>query len=99
MCVVSMVGEHYTDKYKRTWPDFSQWQGHTWTIGPEVSKKEFDELKKDVLEMKELLKKAKEYDKKNGEPDCEIDDKVALLKKIAKMVGVSLEDIFGKEKA
>lgn len=48
--------------------------------------------------MKELLKKAIEYDKKNNEPHCEVEEKIATLKKIAEMVGVSLEDIFKENK-
>lgn len=89
MCVVSMVGDHYTDKWvdHRTVVIPSMWQ-------PNVSREEFEALKRDVDEMKALLKRAKEYDLRNGEPDCEMDDKIALLKKVAEMVGVSLDDVF-----
>lgn len=50
-------------------------------------------LKRAVEDMKKLLKRAKKYDEDNHEPDCEIDDKVELLRKVAKFVGVSLEDV------
>lgn len=102
MCVVSMVGEFYGDKWKRRWPN-------TWPYIPPyvptppivpipvvpdgISKEEFEELKKEVLDMKELLKKAVKYDEENGEPDCHMDEKVAALKKVAELVGVDLSDV------
>jgi len=55
-----------------------------------VSRAEFEALKKDVLEMKEILKIAKKYDKDTGQPDCEMEEKIELIKKIAKLVGVEL---------
>jgi hypothetical protein len=51
---------------------------------PGISRDEFDELKRDVLEMKELLKRAKDAE------DCETEEKVALIRKVAKLVGVDL---------
>jgi hypothetical protein len=102
-----MIGDHYDEKW---WPQIkpqpldpvNPFPGITKTtittdtlerwLAP--SKKEFDALKKEVEEMKKLLQKALEYDKRNNEPHCEMEDKVALLKKVAELVGVSLEDIF-----
>ena len=103
MCTVSMVGDHYRDL----------WQPKPWfpnvpampfpsvpaTGTPEISRAEFEELKRQVAEMKELLKRAKEYDARNNEPDCEIDEKMDLLRKVAKLVGVSLDDVIGKPAA
>lgn len=92
MCVVSMIADHYQEKWQ--WPTIPNQ-----TVIPlpsPVTKEEFDTLKKDVLEMKELLKKAKAYDEKNNEPDCEIADKVDFLKKVAKLVGINLDDILTK---
>lgn len=84
MCVVSMIGDHYTER----------WQPYqTVTTWPAVTREEFDALRRDVLEMKELLRRAKRYDIDHGEPDCEIEDKVALLRKVAEAVGVDLEDL------
>ena len=47
--------------------------------------------------MKKLLIRAAEYDKRNNEPNCEMEDKVALLKKVAEMVGVDLKEVFGEK--
>lgn len=59
-----------------------------------VSKEEFDALKKEVEELKQLLKAAKKFDEETGQPDCHMDDKVDFIKKLAEFVGVDLEDIF-----
>jgi hypothetical protein len=71
----------------------SGWLGGSLNL---VTREEFDALKKDVLEMKADLIKARAEDIKNGEPDCEMESKVALLKKIAEVVGVSLDEVFTK---
>lgn len=107
-----MIGEHYQEKwdpYRQVspWPlqfdplkpIFPANPGSTgFPLPPPVTREEFDALRSEVLEMKALLIRAKRYDEENGEKDCEIDDKVALLKKVAELVGVSLDDVFGTEK-
>jgi hypothetical protein len=118
MCVVSMIGDHYHDKWKDF--DWEQWrQNPPWIIPgtspytnpinpipqqfpfeekPTVSRWEYEQLRKEVEEMKQLLIKALDYDKKNNEPDCQIDDKLATLRKIAELVGINLDDILGPKK-
>jgi hypothetical protein len=54
-----------------------------------VNREEFDALKRDVEEMKALLKRAKEYDERT----CENAEKVALIRKVAKLVGVDLREV------
>ena len=66
---------------------------HVWAP---YSKEEFDALKKEVEELKQLLKAAKKFDEETGQPDCHMDDKVDFIKKLAEYVGVDLEDIFKK---
>ena len=103
MCVVSMVGDHYSDKWRPRFPDIGTWPDpveyptkvQPLTFLPEITREEFDALKKEVEEMKALLKRAKEYDERNNEPDCEIEEKMALLRKVARMVGVDLDDVIG----
>jgi hypothetical protein len=101
-----MIGEHYNDKWKDLYtqpPTILPWvmpgttpnHVHTTPAGP--SREEFEALRRDVLEMKALLIRAKKYDEDNDEPACEVEEKVALLKRVADMVGVSLEDVFGKQ--
>jgi len=110
MCVVSMVGDHYSEKWRWVEPHIqptitnippgnnpfvSKPDTFRWPTG--VSNEEFQELKKEVLEMKELLKKAIRYDEIHNQPECEVEEKIELLKKVAELVGVDLKDIF-KEK-
>lgn len=90
MCVYSMIGDHYNDKWHQqyTWVD-----SNTNKIVEYATKEDLEELKRDVAEMKALLKRAKIYDEEHGEPDCQKDEKIALLRKIAELVGVDLEDV------
>lgn len=87
----SMIADHYTDK----------WQVQRWSvqlpqvIQPGPSQAEFDALRREVADLKELLLKAKAYDAATGQPDCEMAEKVALLKKVAEFVGVDLREVFG----
>jgi hypothetical protein len=93
MCTVSMIGDHFNDKWKQ--PPYQQ----IFTNIPGVSRAEFEALKREVEEMKALLKRAKEYDEKNNEPNCEIEEKMAMLRKFADAVGIDLDDVIKKKDA
>jgi len=92
MCVVSMVGDHFSEKWQQ--PNYTQ----TFTNWPSVSRAEFDALKKEVEEMKQLLIKAKIYDERNNEPNCEMEEKIAKLREIAKLVGIDLDEVLKNNK-
>lgn len=87
MCTMSMVGDHYMD----LWRGAPFQAAPVYTIGPGVTREEFDNLKRQVDEMVMLLKRAQKYDEANGEPDCETDEKMEVLRKVAKLVGVDLD--------
>lgn len=102
MCTVSMVGDFYGDKFKQ--PDYrdilkqipqNPLSGNTQTITfhEGVTKAQFEALKKEVEDMKQLLIRAKIYDEKNNEPNCELESKMAMLRKIADLVGINLDDV------
>jgi hypothetical protein len=96
MCSVSMVSDHYKDNFIQRWPSMQQQAAF---ILPQVSRAEFDALKAEVEDMKKLLLRAKDYDERNGEPHCEMDEKVALLKRVAELVGVNLDEVFAAKPA
>ena len=83
MCVVSMIADGWKDQFPHRFPEF-----------PNVTRCEFEALKKEVEELKKLLLEAKKFDEVTGQPDCEMEDKIRLLKEIAKVVGVDLEGVF-----
>lgn len=93
MCTVSMIGDGYRDQFPNRWPDL--YPPGAEKLGS-VTRAEFEALKQEVEELKKLLLAAKEFDEKTGQPDCEIDEKVELIKKIAEMVGVDMDEVFGK---
>ena len=96
MCVVSMVGDFYGDKFRKYHPIITSSGDSTNYIFSTVSRDEFDALKKEVEDMKELLRRAKIYDEVNDEKDCEIEEKMEFLRKVAELVGIDLDDVLKK---
>lgn len=93
MCVMSMVMQSKTDDwFQRYWPQPFVWPVPIPAIpfplpmplAPLPTQEELDFLRR-------LMKDAKEYDTKNGEPDCELGDKKEMLRKMAKALGVKVE--------
>jgi len=99
MCVVSMIGDHYGEKFRnpQQWPGLQPYVQPSPIVLPSpISREEFENLKREVEEMRVLLRRAKLYDQQNGEPDCGIEDKMALLRRVAKLVGVDLDASLGR---
>lgn len=93
MCMVSNIGDGMRDEWKKR-PWYPQIQPISPPLPPPViDRAEFDRLKKEVEELHKLLKAAQEFDAATGQPECEVDEKVAILRKVAKIVGVSLDDV------
>jgi len=92
-----MVGDHYNEWYPNTFPNvFPKWPIDEGTrITEFVTKQEFEALKRTVEEMRELLARAIKYDEDNHEPHCEVEEKMALLRRVAEAVGISLDDVIG----
>ena len=106
MCTVSNVGDSFTHTLPSNWPDIYKQLPQTpqiplgpigpITIQPPVSREEFEALKLEMQELKKTLLKAKEIDIREGNPDCEMEDKIKILKAVAEAVGVDLSEVFGK---
>lgn len=89
MCVVSMIADDW--QQRRIWPPGA---GIAIPPAPEVPRWEFDALKREIEELKKLLLAAKKYDEATGQKDCEKEEKIAFLKRLAEMVGVDLSEVF-----
>lgn len=95
MCMVSNIGDQWGDKWKPPFqPPPNPYQPPFTITVTEVTRLEFDALKREVLALKELLIAAKKFDQATGQPDCEMGDKIAIIRKVAEAVGVNLEDVF-----
>lgn len=90
MCTFSMISDHYTDKWNRP-PYISSTQPGNWSgyhpITPHIpSQAEIDEFRA-------LLTRAREYDKRNNEPECDLESKKVILRKLAQEWGIDLSFI------
>lgn len=93
MCVVSYVSRDFVD---RTWLGVDPYRslpGGVEVLIP-VGRKEFEDLKGQVEQLKLELQKARAEDIRNQNPDCEMDNKVEFLRTIAKALGVDLGNVF-----
>lgn len=100
MCTVSNIGDNWRDTAPIKWPiiyDSITTTNHDPLAHAEIQalKVELASLKKEMKELKKLLKAAKKFDEATDQPHCEVDEKVALIKKMADLVGVDLKDVFG----
>lgn len=57
------------------------------------TQQQFDDLKKEVEELKKLLLAAKEFDDKTGQHECEQEEKIKFLRQLSKFVGVDYESV------
>ncbi len=96
MCSVSMVITDFQTRHPgiipNAVPQMSWAPFQTVPISP-VSRDEFDTLKREVEALRGLLAAAKKFDEETGQPDCEQAEKVALLKRVAELVGVDISDV------
>lgn len=83
-----MIADHFIDKWSQ--PPYQPSQPFVWPstipippVTNPLTQAEIDELRK-------LLERAREYDKKNNEPNCELDEKKERLKKLAKDLGYDI---------
>lgn len=104
MCALSAIGDQWRGDFPDRYPGIPMpspiqpFQPYSppspIVIQTQVSKADFDKLKAEMEELKKLLLAAKLYDEATGQPDCEMDEKVALIKAVAKMVGVNMDEVF-----
>lgn len=86
MCTVSMIYDHFHEKWK--WievpkPDLTPLVYPPPPPVPPISREEIEEFRK-------LLERAREYDRKHNQPDCELEEKRQKLKELAETLGVEI---------
>lgn len=90
MCVVSMIMDHYTDKWRPLIPQYPDSITAPWQQEPIVPITVPALTPEQIEEFRQLYEKAKEYDKRNNEPNCELDEKRKALKEIARQLGIEI---------
>lgn len=80
MCVMSMVMDHYYDKW------------YTLTADP-LPQQPLSITPEEVEEFRKLLERAREYDRQHNQPDCELEEKRRKVKELADALGVSIDFI------
>jgi hypothetical protein len=105
MCSYSMVADHYKDLWNRPYgpanpinPNQTIQYTPLPISPPPITREEFETLRRQVDEMLMLLKRAVKYDEANNEPECELEEKKDLLRKVAKLVGVDFDKEMGAVK-
>ena len=111
MCVVSNVGDDWSRRERWPhWPNSVPFpNGLRKDADQEIRelkveiaklKAENKEIYKAIeglgIQMKEALEAARAEDVANGTPDCEMEDKVVVLKMIAELLGLNLTKVFPK---
>ncbi len=90
MCVVSMIMDHYDDKWNKKIQEPK-------TIKPDLTPYTFPKqpyiTPEEIEEFRTLLERAREYDKRNNEPDCEMESKRQRILDLAKELGVEIDFI------
>lgn len=94
MCVVSMVMDHYTDKWNQWNPPIMPYTAEPlryWPIPIPIPEPKITD--EEIREFRKLLERARKYDKDNGEPDCEMEEKKEKLRKLAAELGFDISFI------
>ena len=94
MCVVSMIMDHYHDKWQPIVIPPPQWPSVPGVVPyapPPFTREDIDDIRRDVEELRKLLERAREYDKRNNEPDCELEEKKRKVRELAEQLGVKID--------
>ncbi len=89
MCSVSAVGDYWQRNPGIAAPYITPMYASNY-----ATKAELDVLRKEMEALRELLVAAKKYDEATGQPHCESEEKVALIKRLAEIAGVDMQEVF-----
>ena len=82
MCVVSMVMDHWRDRLNPLVPSQT-------STGIGITNYEPPITDHEIREFRKLLERAREYDKKHNEPDCEMESKKKEVMELAEKLGIA----------
>lgn len=100
MCVVSNIGDSWKGDFPIRYPGINQdfFEPNVTRTDLDLMRaelqNEIEKLRKEIKALKKLLKAAQTFDEETGQKDCEMDDKIAFIKKAAELVGVDMKDVF-----
>lgn len=90
MCVYSMIMDHFDDKWRS--PPYQPYPlPNILPISLPIPEKQLTD--EEIIEFRKLLDRAKEYDERTGQKDCELENKKDRLKKLINQLGQELEDL------
>lgn len=81
-----MIIDHYKDRWGQPYRPLVPWTipPQQFPLPPNIP------TQKEVDEFHELLRKAREYDKNNNQPDCEMESKKKQLLELAEQLGIKI---------
>lgn len=113
MCIISAVSDGYHKDFfdKHPWIPVQPQPFTPNPVGPikiekpmvvmpdlnRVTRQEFDELKKEIEELRLLLLAAKRYDEQTGQPNCAMEEKVEFILRMGELLGVDMTQVFGSK--
>ncbi|MDE2097700.1 MAG: hypothetical protein KGL39_10665 [Patescibacteria group bacterium] len=94
-----MIMDHYHDKWREYIPQRPAipWEWPPTSPGPHAPKHPVvvpappQITPEEIAEFKKLLERAREYDRRNNEPDCEMEEKRRRVRDLAKELWVEIE--------
>lgn len=98
MCVVSAIGDVYTETFPYRWPQFDVVTKPPdmidWPIFQEgVNAREIKKLRDELEELKKVIKAAQLSDAKTTQPNCDKPDKLKLIRLLCEALGVDLSEL------
>lgn len=87
MCVVSMVMDHYRENWPNRLLEPQRYPGQLFNVPTIPQQPPITDA--EILEFRKLLERAREYDKKNNEPDCEMESKKKETMELAEKLGIA----------
>lgn len=78
-----MIADHYIGDWGKRLPEIDQQSQPARGILP-VTEQEIEQFRK-------LLERAKDYDRRTGQEDCELESKKQTLLKLAELLGVKID--------